>query len=75
MVPSPAKLDFSTATAAVAELDRALRAGGKGHVRFDRPGDAILAKILNNGEIRAQLACAEGAADILQVLSPKTARV
>lgn len=30
MVPSPAKLDFSTATAAVAELDRALRAGGKG---------------------------------------------
>lgn len=27
MVPSPARLDFSTATAAVAELDRALRGG------------------------------------------------
>jgi len=40
----------------VRSLAPLLRAGGKGHVRFDRPGDAILAKILNNGVGQATLA-------------------
>lgn len=47
---------FAGAEGAVAELAPLLRAGGKGHVRFDRPGDAILAKILNNGVGQATLA-------------------
>jgi 3-hydroxyisobutyrate dehydrogenase len=47
---------FAGDEAAVRSLAPLLRAGGKGHVRFDRPGDAILAKILNNGVGQATLA-------------------
>jgi len=42
--------------ASVLSLAPLLRAGGNGYVRFDRPGDAILAKILNNGVGQATLA-------------------
>jgi 3-hydroxyisobutyrate dehydrogenase len=47
---------FAGDAATVESLTPLLRAGGKGHVRFDRPGDAILAKILNNGVGQATLA-------------------
>lgn len=42
--------------ASVLSLAPLLRASGNGYVRFDRPGDAILAKILNNGVGQATLA-------------------
>lgn len=57
---------FAGDEASVLSLAPLLRAGGKGHVRFDRPGDAILAKILNNGVGQATLAAVAEALALAQ---------
>ncbi len=57
---------FAGAESAVAALAPLLRAGGKGHVRFEKPGDAILAKILNNGVGQATLAAVAEALALAQ---------
>lgn len=58
---------FAGEAAAVEALTPLLRAGGKGYVRFDRPGDAILAKILNNGVGQATLAAVAEALALAEV--------
>lgn len=57
---------FAGAESAVAALAPLLRAGGKGYVRFEKPGDAILAKILNNGVGQATLAAVAEALALAQ---------